>query len=334
MKMKKLLLVLSVLLLLCGCASNKAETVSETVEAVSETAENTEVDLSSLSIVTPKGAPVLAFYDQISNENYTRVTADAISALWTGDQSPDVLVVDLTSGVKAIENGAEYKLGAIITFGNFYLASTGNDENDTMDADDKIVLFGNENMLPSRLWHYLYGTDYDASLLYEADAQQAAAALTSGKYSDGTEVDYVFLAQPALFGALKNNENAKVYADIQEEYKNKSGLDMIQAAVFIKNSVDAATGNAFLDQLSKSIASAIADPSLVEEGLSVYTDDEATAQYGFNPKVVVNVFKQKNALGNNAMGLGFAKAIDIKSDIDAFLSIFSISETSEEIYFK
>ena len=50
--------------------------------------------------------------------------------------------------------------------------------------------------------------------------------------------------------------------------------------------------------------------------------------------VVVNVFKQKNALGNNAMGLGFAKAIDIKSDIDAFLSIFSISETSEEIYFK
>ena len=34
------------------------------------------------------------------------------------------------------------------------------------------------------------------------------------------------------------------------------------------------------------------------------------------------------------MGLGFKKAIDIKSDIDAFLSIFSINQTSEEIYFK
>ncbi len=322
--MKKVLLILSVLLMLCGCGAQKQE----------ETVPETVVDPSTLTIVTPKGAPVLAFYDQIENANYTRVTADAISALWTGDQSPDVLVVDLTSGVKAIENGAEYKLAAIITFGNFYLASTGHDENETMDADDKIVLFGNENMLPSRLWHYLYGTDYDASLVYEADAQQAAAALASGKASDGSDVDYVFLAQPALFGSLKKNENAKIYADIQEEYKNKSGQDMIQAAVFIKNSVDAATGNAFLEKLQASIEAAIADPTVVESGLSVFKDDEATAQYGFNPTVVVNVFKQKNALGVNAMGLGFKKAIDIKSDIDAFLSIFSINQTSEEIYFK
>ena len=306
--MKKVLLILAVLLMLCGCGAQKQE----------ETVPETVVDPSTLTIVTPKGAPVLAFYDQIENANYTRVTADAISALWTGDQSPDVLVVDLTSGVKAIENGAEYKLAAIITFGNFYLASTGHDENETMDADDKIVLFGNENMLPSRLWHYLYGTDYDASLVYEADAQQAAAALASGKASDGSDVDYVFLAQPALFGSLKN----------------KSGQDMIQAAVFIKNSVDAATGNAFLEKLQASIEAAIADPTVVESGLSVFKDDEATAQYGFNPTVVVNVFKQKNALGVNAMGLGFKKAIDIKSDIDAFLSIFSINQTSEEIYFK
>ena len=325
MKMKKLLVILSVLLLLCGCASKKNEETA---------APETAADPSTLTIVTPKGAPVLAFYDQIENENYTRVTADAISALWTGDQSPDVIVVDLTSGVKAIQNGAAYKLAAIITFGNFYLASTGNDDNDTMDTDDKIVLFGNENMLPSRLWHYLYGNDYDDSLLYEADAGAAAAALASGKYSDGTDVDYVFLAQPALFGALKKNENAKVFADIQELYKNKSGLDMIQAAVFVKDSVDEATGNAFLENLKTSIGAAIENPELVAEGLSIYTDDEATAQYGFNPAVVVNVFKQKNALGVNAMGLGYAKAIDIKNDIDAFLSIFSIGETGEEIYFK
>ena len=120
----------------------------------------------------------------------------------------------------------------------------------------------------------------------------------------------------------------------QEAYKEKSGLDMIQAAVFIKNSVDEATGNAFLEKLQASIEAAIADPTKVEAGLSVFKDDEATAQYGFNPTVVVNVFKQKNALGVNAMGLGFKKAIDIKSDIDAFLSIFSINQTSEEIYFK
>ena len=56
--------------------------------------------------------------------------------------------------------------------------------------------------------------------------------------------------------------------------------------------------------------------------------------YGFNPTVVVNVFKQKNASGINAMGLGFKRAVDIKKDIDAFVSLFGMSETSEKIYFK
>ena len=312
-----------ILVLLVGCTANNQNNEETNV-----------VDLDSLTIVTPKGAPVLAFYDQIENENYTRVAADAISALWTGDQSPDVLVVDLTSGLKAIANGAEYKLASIITFGNFYLASTGNDENETMDADDRIVLFGNENMLPSKIWHYLFGNDYDQSLVYVADAQQAAAALISGKDLEANDVDYVFLAQPALFGALKQNEKASLYKDIQQEYKDKSGKDMIQAAVFVRNDLDPETTNEFLNNLETSINAAIENPEMVLEKLSVYKDDEATAQYGFNPTVVVNVFKQKNAAGINAMGLGFKRAIDIKEDIDAFVSLFGMDTTSEEVYFK
>ena len=324
--MKKIFILLTVLLLLCGCSGQKNE------EAVVE--EEEEIDLSLLKIVTPKGAPVLAFYDQIGNENYTRVNADAISALWSGEQSPDVITVDLTSGINAIKNGAPYKLAAIITFGNFYLASTGNDDNDTMDPGDRIVLFGNENMLPNKVWHYLYEDEYDEGLLFEGDATIAAADLASGLYSDGTEVDYVFLAQPALFASLNKNEKAAIYADIQEVYKEKSGLDMIQAAVFIKGDVRQDYVDAFLAQLETSINAAIEDPALAEEGLSIYSGDEATAQYGFNPTVVINVFKMKNALGNNAMGLGYKKAIDIKDEIDAFLNIFSIEETSEEIYWK
>ena len=323
-KMKKLLVILMILLALCGCAGEKKEEVPE----------EEPIDTYSLTIVTPTGAPVLAFYDQIANENYSRVAAEAISALWTGDASPDILVVDLTSGIKAIANGADYKLGAILTFGNFYLASTGNDESETMDADDRIVLFGNENMLPSKIWHYLFGEEYDACLFYEGNAQTAAAALASGKASDGSDVDYVFLAQPALFASLKKNENAKLYMDIQEEYKKKSGLDMIQAALFINNRVDEKTAEVFLQKLEASISAVLENPELANEGLSVYKDEEAVAQYGFNPAVVVNVLKQKNALGNNAMGLGFRRAIDIKDDIDTFLSVFGVEKTSEEIYFK
>lgn len=321
--MKKLLSVLMILVLLVGCTANNQNNEETNV-----------VDLDSLTIVTPKGAPVLAFYDQIENENYTRVAADAINALWSGEESPDIMTVDLTSGINAIKNGAEYRLGAILTFGNLYLASTGNDDNDTMDKGDRIVLFGNENMLPSRVWHYLFENEFDDSILYEADAQTAAAALASGKCSDGTDAEYVLLAQPAMFAALKKNENAKLYLDIQQAYKEKSGLDMVQAALFIKNSVDDATATEFLKQRESAINEALNNPELLETGLNVYSGDEAAAQYGFNPTVVVNVFKQKNALGINAMGLGFKKAIDIKEDIDAFLNVFGIEKTSEEIYFK
>ena len=317
--MKKIFILLMILLMLVGCNSNKQEN---------------KITVEDLNIVSPKGAPVLAFYNQIDNEKYIRVTADAINALWSGDNSPEVMVVDLTSGINAINNGANYKLAAIITFGNFYLAATGNDEDKQLDKDDKIVLFGNENQLPNKIWHYLFSNEYDDNLIFVQDAQAAAAALSSGKDLENNDVDYVFIAQPALFAALKNNDKASIYLDIQKEYKDKSGLDMIQAAVFVKNDVDNEVINTFLNNLETSINDAIGNPEIIMEGLSVYKDDEASAQYGFNPNVVLNVFKQKNALGINGMGLGFKRAIDIKNDIDAFLNVFGIANSDEEIYFK
>ena len=319
--MKKLLLVLSVLLLLCGCGTQKNENTEEIA------------DPSVLTIVTSKGAPVLAFYEWISNENYSRVAADAIGALWTGDQSPDVITVDITSGVKTISNGADYRLAAVVTFGNLYIGATGNDENDTMDSDDRIVLFGNENMLPSKIFHYLYGTDYDDAIVYVADAQQAAACLMKGADLEGNPVDYVFLAQPAMFAALKQNENASVAVDIQEAYRNKSGMDIVQAGVFIKNTVSDATAEAFLNDLETSINAGIEDPEKMYSALSIYEGDEFTTQFGLpNLNVVKAVFNQKNALGINAMGLGFKRAKDIQSDINAFLAVMGMEETSEEIY--
>lgn len=319
--MKKLLVLFSILLVLCGCSAQKNGSPEEIA------------DPSTLTIVTPKGAPVLAFYDWISSENYSRVGADAIGALWTGDQSPDVITVDITSGVKAISNGADYRLAAVVTFGNLYIGSTGNDENDTMDSDDRIVLFGNENMLPGKVFHYLYGTDYDDAIVYVADAQQAAACLMKGADLEGNPIDYVFLAQPAMFAALKQNENASVAVDIQEAYRNKSGMDIVQAGVFIKNSVSDATAEAFLNDLEVSISAGIEDPEKMYSALSVYEGDEFTTQFGLpNLNVVKAVFAQKNALGINAMGLGFKRAKDIQNDINAFLAVMGMEETSEEIY--
>ena len=320
--MKKLLIALICILCLSGCSVSNKETE----------------DKKELTIVTPLGAPVLVFYDQMENENYTRVAANALGALWTGEQSPDVMVSDLTSGVQAIRNGAEYKLGAIVTFGNLYIASTGKDEDGAMSADDRIVLFGNENALPSRVFHYLFEDEFNESLIYENSATEAAAALASGKSSEGEEVDYVLLAQPAMFGALKktkdNEMNAEIYPDIQKEYKDRSGYDFVQAALFINDRVDEETAKDFLRRLEVTVNAGIENNELVTEGLSVYEGEEAMVQYGFNPDVVLKVLAMENGLGNNAMGLGFKKALSIKNEIDSMLELFNIEKTNEEIYIR
>ena len=320
--MKKLLIALMCILCLSGCNVSNKETE----------------DKKELTIVTPLGAPVLVFYDQMENENYTRVAANALGALWAGEQSPDVMVSDLTSGVQAIRNGAEYKLGAIVTFGNLYIASTGKDEDGAMSADDRIVLFGNENALPSRVFHYLFEDEFNESLIYENSATEAAAALASGKSSEGEEVDYVLLAQPAMFGALKkakdNEMNAEIYLDIQKEYKDRSGYDFVQAALFINDRVDEETAKDFLRRLEVTVNAGIENNELVTQGLSIYEGEEAMVQYGFNPNVVLKVLAMENGLGNNAMGLGFKKALSIKNEIDSMLELFNIERTNEEIYIR
>lgn len=321
--MKKILSVLMIILLLCSCGT-KTEVNNK--------------EESDLSIVTPLGAPVLAFYDQMENENYSRVAPNAINALWTGEESPDVLVCDLSSGIQAIKKGAEYKLAAIITFGNLYIASTGLDEDEEMGKDDRIVLFGNENALPSKIWHFLYGDEYDECLYYEPSATEAAACLASGMTSDGEEADYVMLAQPALFSALnkavEKERDAKIYVDVQNEYSEKTGHEFVQAALFIKNSVSDEDAFEFLRKLEITVKAGIENPEHIRNCLSVYEGDEALVQYGFNPAVVLKVMEMKNASGNNAMGLGYKKAILIKDEIDEMLDVLGIEKTDEENYIK
>ncbi|MDO4197874.1 MAG: hypothetical protein Q4D13_02640 [Erysipelotrichaceae bacterium] len=325
--MKKLLVLLMVLMMLSGC-SNSADSTPAAIDS--------EPDISHLTIVTPLGAPVLAFYDQIENENYSRVAANAIPALWTGEESPDILVCDLTSGVQAIRNGADYKIGAIVTFGNLYIASTGKDDDGVISKGDKIVLFGNENAIPSKVWHYLYNDEFDEELFYENSASEAAAALASGKNSAGDEVDYVFLAQPAMFASLnkakENGMEADIYLDVQKEYYERSGYEFVQAALFVKNTVTEDEIKIFLLEREIIINAGIEDPTIISESLGVYKGDEAVTQYGFNPDVMINVLKMENGLGNNAAGLGFKKAITIKDEIDAMLQLFNIEKTDETMY--
>lgn len=319
--MKKLVLLALPIILISSCSTNKNKSNS-----------GSEPVLQELKILCPTGAPAFAFYKHGNNSNFeTNTDPKNIVAMMNKNSEKQMVVIDTVSGVKAIQNGAPYKLAATLTFGNFFIASTGKDDNGVMDPGDKIVLFG-QGITPDLLFHYLYGDTYDSGIEYVTNVQDAAKCLIQGKnLVTGNEIKYVFIAQPVLLNALAKNANATKYVDVQETYKTKSGgKELIQASVFVKNDTDDYSVNHYLDTLKNDIDAAVNNPEIISETLSYLSAEEATAKYGVAPAMAVNALKD-----NNGLGLGFKKSLDIKSDIDAFLKdVQNLEATSEEIYYK
>ena len=307
--MKKTLLLLIPTLLLMGCTNKTTK---------------------EINIICPVGAPAFAFYNYAENDKFeTNGSPDNITTMMTKASQKTVVVIDTVSGVQAINKGAPYKLAASITFGNFYLCATGKDDNGQMDPGDKIVLFG-QNKTPDLLFHYLYGNDYDSGIEYVTAAGNAKGVLEEGKnLITGNDIDYVFLAQPAVFAALKTNTNASIYANLQEVYKQKSdNKQMVQASVFIKNTLEKEVADEFLASLESDINAVIETPELITQKLGSLDENEVMSTFGTKAQVAMAVTKQGNALG-----LGFKKAKENKQNIDNFLSLFGEKETNEKIYY-
>ena len=82
-----------------------------------------------------------------------------------------------------------------------------------------------------------------------------------------------------------------------------------------------------LDSIEKDVNNAIENPDLISEGLKDLSTEEVTAKYGVASEVAIAVLKD-----NNGLGLGFKNSMDIKDQIDSFISLFSLENTNEEIY--
>ena len=289
------------------------------------------VDHSTLKIVCPTGAPALAFYNNVENANFeTNSTPSNIVSMMNGNSNYDIVVIDTVSGIKAINNGANFKLAATLTFGNFYLAATGNDANSTLDKDDVVILFG-QNQTPDLLFNKIYGEGYNVE--YVTNVQDAAKCLASGKNMiTKSTVDYVFIAQPALYTILNNKDaltygNASVYANIQEEYKKITNYDLVQASLFVNVNSDSKMVDSFLKDLEKDINNLLENPSLLSDKID-FTSQELSTKYGVNFKACEQLLND-----DNAIGLGYKKAIDNKENIDNFISLFNLGTTNEEIYY-
>ena len=332
--MKKLLPLLIAALAITACAGSNNSTKSNE-QSSKGGGQSADVYYTSgdFSIVTPTGAPALAFYNYAGYKNFetNSVPTNIVAMMNKGEK--DVVVLPTNAGVQAIVNAkADYKIAATITFGNFYIVSMNNDDNQVMDVNDTILLF-QKNNVPDKIFHYVYGDTLNNALHYVSAVSDAASAVIGGKFTDpdlGTELvpNYVMIAEPALTNVVSRKGDAiSVYANIQEEYKKKSNnAELFQASIFVKSSLEYEKVRLFLNDVEKDIKDAIADPSKMSTGMSKIED--AATVYGVAPAMAESVLRK-----NNGMGLGFKLAKDNKQAINTFLGIFGINNVDEKIYY-
>ena len=322
--MKKLIINITTLLLvstIAGCNSQKKDdSSSESEEPI------------TLSIACPSGAPALSLWNMYSQSNVEiNASANNVIAYLSADSNKDIVIAPTNALVAVIKKNVPFKIAATITFGNFYIASTGNDDNGKMDKDDYVVLF-QQNGLPDKLFQYVYGNDF-TNLHYVEAASNANACLISGVNiaDNNAAVDYVLVPQPALTGGLAKNGNAEFYADVQEDYKTVSGgKEITQASIFVKDSAEKSQVNRFLNKVEKDIESLLDNPDQIKDALSGLEDEQAQAKFGANSTLLAKVLK------DNSLGLGYKNALTNKASIDTFLTSlnFTNEETSENVYYQ
>ena len=263
-----------------------------------------------LAIACPAGAPAVAFYRYLQGEKTGKgdleINADPanVVAYLAENSNKDIVVAPTNAGLTAIlKKSAPYKIAATLTFGNFFVASTGKDDNQTMDNDDYVVAF-QQNNIPDKLFKYCYPEL--TNVHYVTAASDAAKCLITGKNEtdDNAEVKYVLMAEPALTNALSKNSQAYEYASIQEEFAKKSGgAPISQASIFVSNSADQTKVKNVLSQVRSDVEAFLADPNVIDSYVEGLAAEEIQAKYS----APLAALKAMTTRGNR-MGLGFRYA--------------------------
>ena len=299
------------------------------VTALASCSPKTNINLrqTSLKIAAPAGAPSIAMYAFV--DGLTSVSAP----LPLFQQATyDVIVAPTHGGIMQIKNNAPYKLAATVSFGNFYLLSTGNDDDGVLDEGDEVLIF-QENEIPGKVFKYLYGDLGLTTYAVDTVDKTSPVILNNGEYrvseTKTVNLDYIFTAEPVV----SNTDSAsKIYKRIREEFSGKTGKRIMQASVFVNNNTEKSKIDEFLTLLEGDIKNALNNPQNIADIFNVYGDeDEQKQKYGYTASTVIKAQNNKNGLG-----IGFLKAFNYKEDIQNFVNLIApaVGEISEEVYYK
>lgn len=254
---------------------------------------------SDLKIISPTGAPTLAFYNKV-NQLSTNSTPTLVAAQLTQDNY-DAVVFDFYNGLKNQKaNSGHYKLARIITAGNLVLVGI----NKTVEpaSGDKIVSFG-EGLLPDLAFRELYGSS-GAEVSYVSGVSEVAPVLKSGKYG-GEDINYVVIAEPVLTSTLATIEDTSIYTtfSIRDKWSEVKGEGHIipQAGLFFnmnQYNENPSTFDNFLAEIDEDIENGIKNPSLIKTAFESIGDVNAQKEkFGIPAAMAFKVTQANNGVG-------------------------------------
>ena len=244
------------------------------------------------SILCPKGAPAAAFSRYADKDFLELAGAQQVKAAFEKAEK-DFIVFDSVNGLKLAKDN--YLLVRMVTYGNLYVVSTGNDEDGVLDNDDTIYSYG-EGLVPDMAFkavHEGITPDY-----YGADVSATSVVMASGLY-EGKPVDYVISSYPSIFPAMKTNTALNIYENVAEAFGKEFDTEGFpQAGLFIRKGLEgdkdkADAISAFLTYFDEDVKDLVEGGTEAVKNLNAYgTVDEQTDRFGFNANVLAGVQKE------------------------------------------
>ena len=186
-----------------------------------------------LKLVCPNGAPIIGVAEAAS---YYRNNVDAenigvapttLNGFFSAGEA-DIIIAPVNLGTKLYnEETSQYQMAGILTWGNTYFASG----NTTFTINDingsNITMFG-QNSITEKTANYVLAQNS----ITPTNKEFLGSAKLTAEYLRNNPNSIVMTAEPELAAVKAVNSNIKAYS-INDLYKEKTGFDMPQAAVFV-----------------------------------------------------------------------------------------------------
>lgn len=283
-------------------------------------------------LLMPSGAPTLALYEEVATNNSLIVTTSPNEVKDNFlSNNYKYLVFDVINGIKFEQNNnSNYTFLSLLTGGNFHLIGLNKTITDKPKNNDYIVGFGNENLIPNRVYNKLYNdAPVDYLLPSINDLKNYLNSIDEEGKVASNKIDRIFIAQPALFALSNSNENFKnllnnsININMREEFNKIFDQKYIpQAGLFVnkkyleKNKEEVLS---FKEKVNKMQLNAIINPVSIKETIHNYSEDlsKQTERFGYNENIAFNLQKDnKNLFGIVNPNDNFSL-----EDINSFLNI-------------